>query len=181
MRHRHAAIAVVLSITLTSAGCHAPQPSADATPGPDAAAASSPDDVAAKGAVSAGFSQYLAGHGGGGEQFQADVVKVDGQPIQVAGAAGYRAFVTATILMPNGFRPECAPSSGRICMLYTGLKPTSEATTYHYDGNIEFTKSERGWIIAAININFDTPSSTWVGAVSPDGATESSTDNITGT
>jgi len=129
-----------------------------------------PDITALRDAVRQGFQQYVDTHDGhSGTQFITNVSKIDGQQITVAGAPGYRAIVNAVIIMPNGYRPQCAQPGGPICFLSEGLKPTAASTRVAYKGSVELSRSERGWMLNAVNINFNTPDTLIVDLIQPPG------------
>lgn len=93
----------------------------------------------------------------------ASAKKLDGQPTTVAGADGYRDFVAVEITFPNGLRPECT-RPGPLCITYAGPPPTRYKTVVSYRGTIEASKSERGWIIDSVNIDYSKPTNTVVDA-----------------
>jgi hypothetical protein len=80
--------------------------------------------------------------------------KTNGQPADVMGMKVYRLFYSASVSLPQGFHPECVQHGNQFvgfnCMMQfsdpSKLRPQSAGATVSYNEEIDFQKTENGWI-----------------------------------
>jgi hypothetical protein len=135
---RHALLAMLLLATMS--GC-----------------SGSPSEGVAKGAFEARLRKQL-----GNTSFNVDSFrKTNGQEVNLGGVSGYRLFYTSTVSFPQGYRPECVSDGSKFvgfnCWLgfagQGGIRPQPVGASVNYSGEIDFQKTENGWVTDSVTMS----------------------------
>lgn len=86
--------------------------------------------------------------------------KTNGQEVNLGGVTAYRLFYSSTVSFPEGYRPECVSDGNRFpgfdCWLgfaaKGGVRPQPRGAAVTYSGEIDFQKTENGWVADSVTI-----------------------------
>lgn len=96
--------------------------------------------------------------------------KSDGQEIGTNGIKAYRLFFNASVIYPEGFKPQCTSNTPDVahyfanfgCAVEFGgpsggnpVRPQPKGASANYSGVVTFEKTERRWIVRGVSLTME--------------------------